>query len=149
MHRCLPQLLESGRPTASRALPGLDAHHFQSRFISPWVPHAMHAECTPHGKRVTTSGGRVSTSRAARLASGPAHATHALHRVRARTAAFHAHAPVQNRAGIVGPVWPRVAQQFAAAHADFSLLLHRDAAAEGCPACALTAQGVPGLGEVG
>ena len=35
--------------------------------------------------------------------------------LRTRTAAFHAHAPVQNRAGIEGPVWPRAAPKFASA----------------------------------
>ena len=40
--------------------------------------------------------------RAARLAPAVAHATHAFHSMRTRTAALYAHAPVQNRAEIVG-----------------------------------------------
>jgi len=75
---------------------------------------------TPHGvflRRVASRGAEICqrSCRAARLAPGLAHAAHAFHSMRALTAAFHAHAPVQNRAGIVGPVWPRAAQKFAAA----------------------------------
>ena len=53
--------------------------------------------------------------------------------------------------GVPRPESPPRFQPFASPHApaDFSLLLHRYAAAEGCPACALTAQGVAGIGEAG
>ena len=75
---------------------------------------------TPRGvflRRVAPRGAEICqrSCRAARLAPGLAHAAHAFHSLRALTAAFHAHAPVQNRAGIVGPVWPRAAQKFASA----------------------------------
>ena len=73
---------------------------------------------TPRGvflRRVASRGAEICqrSCRAARLAPGLAHAAHAVPYLRARTAAFHAHAPVQNRAGIEGPVWPRAAQKFA------------------------------------
>ena len=62
---------------------------------------------TPRGvflRRVAPRGAEICqrSCRAARLAPGLAHATHAFHSMRASTAALHAHAPVQNRAGIVG-----------------------------------------------
>ena len=54
-------------------------------------------------------------SEAVRLEPGLAHAAHAFHSLWTLTAAFHAHAPVQNRAGIVGPAWRHAAQKFASA----------------------------------
>ena len=60
--------------------------------------------------------------RAARLAPGLAHAAHAFHSLWTLIAAFHAHAPVQNRAGIVGPV-------------------------KGCGECPQAVEGVGSMGE--
>ena len=70
--------------------------------------------------------------RAACLAPGLAHAAHAFHSMRARTAAFHAHAPVQNRAGIVGPVLAKIQLLVPLRAADdLAAQLHRYEAAEG------------------
>ena len=69
------------------------------------------------------------------LAPDLAHAAHAFHSLRALTAAFHAHAPVQNRAGIVGPVLAKIQLLVPLRAADdFAAHLNRYEAAEACAA---------------
>ena len=75
-------------------------------------------------------------------------ASNAFHSLRARTAAFHAHAPVQNHAGIVGSVLAKIQLLVPLRAADdFAAHLNRYEAANGLPAWRLIGHGLAGTGE--